>query len=80
MYLLIFANVGLILAYIYPKERLLDFAFAGAMGFNALFGILVLPLAQYLLGLISFSTIYGMISIDFALHKGFLKRLLVRNK
>ena len=79
MYLLIFANVGLILAYIYPKERLLDFAFAGAMGFNALFGILALPLPQYLLGLISFSTIYGMISIDFALHKGFLKRLLVRN-
>ena len=80
MYVLIFANVGLLLSVIYPKGWPLEFAFLASIAFNALFGILVMPRPSYLLGLMSFSTIYGMLSIDFALHCGFLRRLRAGKK
>lgn len=74
MYLLIFANIGLILSFLYPKPWPLELAFAVAISFNALFGILVIPSPDYNLGMISFSTIYGILSIDFAVHRGFLRK------
>jgi len=74
MYLLIFANVGLVLSIYYPKGYRFELPFAAGIAFNMLFGILTEPEYQYLLGLFAFATMYVMYSIDFAVHRGLLNR------
>ncbi len=61
------ANFGLIATALHPKPWLVESAFWLAMAFNSLFGILVYPLPQYLLGLVSFAALYGIASWGFAL-------------
>ena len=67
LYLLIFANVGLIAVYFHRKCWPLETAFWGAMIFNSLFGVLVIPDERYLTGFITFATLYGIISIEEAI-------------
>jgi hypothetical protein len=69
------ANVGLLAAWKYPSEWPVQAAFWLAMGFNSLFGILVVPKLNYLLGVVSFAVLYGIFSIGHAMEKGWLWRL-----
>lgn len=75
MYLVIFSNLGLLLSVYFPRPREFIITFALGIFFNASFGVLVMPHVPYLLGMITFATIYGALSIDFALQKGLLYRL-----
>jgi hypothetical protein len=65
--LLIYANVGLLAAALYPKSWPIEVAFGLAIAFNSLFGLLVMPIPNYLLGFIAFATVYAVVSIDHAL-------------
>ena len=69
-YLLVFANIGLVAAVRYPKVWSLELAFWIAMGFNALFGILIMPRAGYLSGFGAFAMLYGIVSINQAIERG----------
>jgi hypothetical protein len=66
-YFLICSNVGLIAAYRYPKGWPIEIAFWNAMAFQALLGIVAVPATTYLLGLVAFAVLYGVISIDVSL-------------
>jgi hypothetical protein len=63
------ANIGLIAARLSRMPIGLELAFWVGIGFDALFGILVIPVATYLLGLITFATLFGAVSVDFALQR-----------
>jgi hypothetical protein len=54
-------------AALYPKSWPIEVAFWGAIAFNSLFGLLVIPQPQYLLGFKAFATLYGVVSVDHAL-------------
>lgn len=69
IYFCLLANVGLFAAIRYPKPWHIELAFALALGFNALFGLLVLPRLSYLLGFIAFAMLYGIVSLDAALRQ-----------
>lgn len=68
MYVLIFANLGLLFSFFYPKGWKLELVFALCLLINALPGILVMPRFSYLFGLITLAAIYGVVSIDHGLH------------
>ena len=74
-YLLYSANMGLIAAYYYPKNRALDYAFFIAMLFSIIPGILVMPFGSYILGYIALSLFYGLVSLNEAVEQGVLSRL-----
>jgi hypothetical protein len=76
-YLLICANIGLLAAFFYPKGWVTESAFWLAMGFDSLFGLLIVPKSTYLLGLIAFAVVYGILSIGYAIDKGALRRFRV---
>ncbi len=80
MYLLMFANAGLVLSIYYPKGYRFELPFAAGIAFNMLFGILSKPEYQYLIGLFAFATLYGVYSIDSALSRGALARLRICQK
>lgn len=61
------ANFGLIAAAKLPKPWPIEVAFWAAMVFDSMFGLLIYPLPQYLLGLISFSALYGIVSLGVAI-------------
>lgn len=65
LYFIIFANIGIIALYLSP-EKDYPFLFSIILGilFNSLFGFLVVPLPQYLLGFISLSAIFGIYYTD----------------
>lgn len=67
MYILVFANIGIIFAVIYPKGWKIECVFAFCIIINALPGILVMPRFSYLLGLIALAAIYSVVSIDHGL-------------
>ncbi|MFN3385096.1 MAG: hypothetical protein ACK42Y_00720 [Candidatus Thermochlorobacter sp.] len=69
IYFCLFANVGLFAAIRYPKPWRIELAFVLALGFNALFGLLVIPRLSYLLGFIAFAVLYGAVSLDDALRQ-----------
>jgi hypothetical protein len=68
--LLLFANVGLLAAFFYPKGWPLECAFWAAMAFDSLFGLLVVPIPNYLLGLMGFAVLYGIVSMGYAIDGG----------
>ena len=70
-YVLIFANFGLLARFFYPQKWYIELAFILAFGFNLLFGILAIPRPECLLGLFSFSTLYGIMSINKAIEDRF---------
>ena len=65
--LLVSSNVGLLASVLYPKPSPLELAFWSAMGFNSLFGFLIIPHRQYMLGFMALAVLYGIISIGYAL-------------
>jgi hypothetical protein len=65
--LLLSSNVGLLASALYPKPWPMEVAFWSAMGFNSLFGFVVIPHRQYLMGFTAFAVLYGIISIGYAL-------------
>jgi hypothetical protein len=65
--LLVSSNVGLIASVLYPKPWPTELAFWSAMGFNSLFGLLVIPHRQYLYGFTALAVLYGIIGIGYAL-------------
>jgi hypothetical protein len=69
------ANFGLMAACRYPKHWPIEVAFWNAIAFQALFGILAIPVLPYLLGLIAFTALYAVISIDVALQRGAVQDL-----
>lgn len=69
IYFCLFANVGLFAAIRYPKPWQIELAFVLALGFNALFGLLVMPRFSYLLGFIAFAVLYSAVSLDDALRQ-----------
>ena len=66
-YLLLYANIGLLAAWRYPKARILDIAFWLALGFGALPGLLVMPTAAYVMSFIAMAVVYSIVSINTAL-------------
>jgi hypothetical protein len=73
--LLCASNVGLLAAALYGKGWPIELAFWSAIGFNALFGVMVTPSPKYLLGLVSCAVLYSIVSIDFAIQRGAFHRL-----
>lgn len=71
---LVSANLGLIASLKYPKPWPLEFAFWAAIGFAALPGILVVPHPKYMLGLIAFGFLYGIVSVQNAIDHGVVLR------
>jgi hypothetical protein len=67
--LLLSSNVGLLASALYPKPWPMEVAFWSAMGFNSLFGFVVIPHRQYLMGFTAFAVLYGIISIEYALQR-----------
>ena len=67
MYFLIFSNIGALLAMYYRKGYAFDLPFAAGIVFNMIFGIIITPDYQFLLGLFAFSTLFAIYSIDFAI-------------
>lgn len=67
LFLILFGHLGLPSAFWYPKAWPVELAFWCALGFNALFGILVVPHYPYLLGFIAFAALYGIYSICHAI-------------
>ena len=67
--LLSWCNAGLLAAVFYPKGRAMESAFWGALVFSSLFGIVAIPQVQYLVGFIAFATLYGIVSLDYALRQ-----------
>ena len=68
-YLLLFANIGLLAAYYYPKPFCIEFSYWSMLLFSALPGLLTIPNIFYILGFISIATFYGICSIVYALNK-----------
>jgi len=67
--LLCWGNVGLLAAAFYRKDWPVELAFWSALAFTSLFGIIAIPQIQYLLGFMAFSTVYGIVSLNFALER-----------
>ena len=45
------------------------------MAFDSLFGILVVPAPNYLLGLMGFAALYGIVGIGVAIDEGAIERV-----
>ncbi len=69
MYLILFANVGLLAALRYPKRWSIELAFFAALSFNALFGVLAMPRLSYLTGFLAVAWLYGIVSLDEAIRQ-----------
>lgn len=67
-YLLKYANIGFIAAFIYRKPWFLELPFWIGTSFYALFPIIGMPTyIEYVLGFITFVTLYAVVSINYAL-------------
>lgn len=66
---LVCGNIGWIAFFRRPIVWPIDLAFCAAMVANSLYGILVVPYASYLFGLISYSALFGATSVMLAAEK-----------
>ncbi len=73
-YLLLFANIGLLLALMYRKQWQIDFMFFVALAFSSIFGFIALPGRFYLLGMLAFAVLYCIVSVDYAVKQWGNKR------
>lgn len=60
-------NFGALAAIYAPKPWALELSFGAAIAFSSLFGLLTVPAPPYVLGLISFAVLYGIVSVGFYL-------------
>jgi hypothetical protein len=79
-YILLFGNLGLIAAYLYPKPWQHELSFWLAIAFNALFGILLVPNFPYLVGMAAAVAFYNVVSLDFAIDRGLVSRIFPKLK
>ncbi len=64
MYLIIFANIGLLALWYKPLPWHLSLAFLLALGWSALPGLLAIPITPYLYGFIAISGLLGLVGIN----------------
>ncbi len=64
LFLLLFANIGLIASFFFPKEWFIELAFFGSLALNSLFPLMTMPSFDYSLAFIVTTTIYGIVSIN----------------
>ncbi|MBN1549183.1 hypothetical protein JW872_00820 [Candidatus Babeliales bacterium] len=74
--LFLFANVGLLAAWLYRKPWYIDLAFIATLSFSALPGLLTIPTIFYLLGFTACATLYGLTSIGDAVEHNIRKKAL----
>jgi MFS family permease len=67
--IILFANVGLVAAFLYPKPWLLELAFWSGLILSAAPLVVLAPLPMYSLGVITLAVVYGLISLDYAIAK-----------
>ena len=72
---LLFGNIGWLIFLHRRPVWAIDLAFLAAIAVNSLFGILVVPVRPYLLGLIAYSALFGAISFVLAFESGSQLRL-----
>jgi hypothetical protein len=78
LYFIWFMSIGLFALALHPLPWRLHLAFIATLLFNALFGLLALPINCYLLGFITCTALYSIASINYALeHPSHLKSLLL---
>jgi hypothetical protein len=64
------ANLGLLAVFVRPKAISVEISFWVAVSLSVLPVLLLAPASQYLLGIVTFSALYGVFSIDHALQPG----------
>lgn len=69
-----YTNIGLCAALLYRKPFIVDFAFFVGLASSSLFGLLVMPHQEYIFGFIAFSSMYAIVSINYALEQMLTKR------
>lgn len=69
MLFLLFAHVGILAAFFYPKGWILEGAFFVSLAFSCLFGLLTMPMLPYISSFIACTMLYSLISINHALGK-----------
>ena len=67
MYILFFANIGLLLTIYYSRGIAFNLLFSIGIGLNMFSGLLTLPHYQYLMGLFVFCTLFNLYIIDYAI-------------
>lgn len=67
----LFANIGIIAAYYYPKPLYIELGYAVLLFVSALPGLLTIPITTYLLGFITATFFYALHSLIYALNKIF---------
>jgi hypothetical protein len=70
--LLRFAFFGLLAALLCPMPLCMQLPFLCAISFNALFGLIALPLGNYLLGFIACAVLYSIYAIMYAIELGLI--------
>jgi hypothetical protein len=65
--IIVFANLGLVAAFLYPKPWQVELALWGALAVSAGPLVIMAPLPMYSLGVITMSVLYGIVSLDHAL-------------
>lgn len=68
-FLLLFANIGLLAAYYYPKPLYVELGYWSMIAAGALPGLLTVPTTTYILGFISACALYGIYSIVYGLNQ-----------
>ena len=63
-YLLLCLNIGLPALVLGRPPLAVNASFAGALCFEGLFGLLVVPRVEYLLGFFAFAVLYAMVGVD----------------
>jgi len=74
-FLIFFANIGLILTFLYRKPWILELMFWVGIMVSSIPGFIALPNRLYLFGTFAFAMVYGLVSIDYAISGGFFKDL-----
>jgi len=64
LYLIIFANLGLIAAFLKPQNWPIEIAFWGSLALSSLFPLISLPTPEYSLAFITIAALYGITSIN----------------
>lgn len=77
LYLVQYANVGLLAAIFYHKPFMTDFSWFVALAFNGIFPLMTMPFIEYSLGFIAVATCYGIVSINYAFECGALHDLYI---
>lgn len=59
LYFVIYANLGLVKAWLRKKDAIIETAFWGGIAYNGLYGLLIIPDPKYILGFTAFAVVYA---------------------